>query len=302
MSDTRALVLELLSETLSEWREIVARDPLGRFDARAMTKPWVAGLKSAGVADAHQPKLGSRDGWAVLPFVIEFSCPFWHRTIDRQRIGLVRLIVEDDGWVTMAPGELDPKTEAAPRNSPFCWECQPDALSEWLVTCPRCRSGDVSEDHHAGHGLDSIESTAPFSFVLFEFDRAMHVAEAAWVVAHTEQAVDEWLGGFWAETDLALAGIEFEPDENGDIPREVARRWVLDQVADYLPKPRATKAVTSGSPKPSWTDAEVVAFLEHAGLAADATIREAWAVVGPMPQPRPPKARIEDVQPKRKIA
>lgn len=301
MSDARTLVLELLTETLDEWRQIVARDPLGRFDARGMTKPWVAGLKSAGL-DARQAKEGRAGNWAALPFVIEFSCPFGHRTIDRQRIGLVRLIVEDDGWVSMARGDAGPENEPPPRTSPFCWQCQPDALAEWLLTCPRCVAGEDGDEHREGHSLWETGSSAPFTFVLYEFDRAMHFAEATWVLDHKDQAVDDFLSGF-PELDLSLAGIEFEPDEDGNVPRDVAQRWVLDQVAEWVPKPSSSrKAVTSGAPRPAWTDAEVVAFLEKAGVPADATVRAAWAIVGPMPQPRPSKSRVEEVQPLRRAS
>lgn len=309
MSDSLVPVTELLRETLDEWREIVARDPLGRFDARAMVKPWLAGLKSAGVKDAHQAKLGSRDSWAVLPFVIELPCPFGHRTIDRQRIGLVRLIVEDDGWVTLTRGEVLPIGEQAAHNSPFCWQCTADGLAGWLLTCSRCVAGEDSDEHHAGHTLWEVASAAPFTFVLFEFDRAMHVAEAAWIIAHLEDELDRELDDpTGAPLRMLLEGdfdgLVFDVDEYGMPTREALRAYLLDELAEYLPKPGSSqKAVTAGgASKPLWTDAEVIEFLEKVGVPADATVRAAWAIVGPMPQPRPSKTRVEEVQPKRKTA
>lgn len=283
--------LEAVESAVLAWayRLGLLRRPL---TAIMLTDAWIAGLREAGFK-AERPKVWGRGKYpTTLPLVIEFPCPYMHRTPDRRDFAKVRLIVEDDGWVS-----LDPESP--------CEQCTAQVLERWLLTCPRCEAGEDS-DFHPGpdwHGLDHQRwqtpgpderlvfnpdgpifdgSTSPLSFVLWQFRMLCRIADAKWWVEHTDEAI--------AEAEERWPTWLVEPHRAARIAKVLAdSRGVLARAP--APPPRSSPA----APKETWTDEKVLAWLEQHEIPRTLTSRGAWERAKAIPG-RPPKNAIESAR------
>ena len=276
---------EELSSALREWGRSL--DLLGdRLRPHAIADAWIAGLVSAGIAAGHA-KVWNGKYPRALPFVVEFPCPFDHRTEDQYDYARVRLIIHDDGGPS-----LDPESP--------CKVCTSVVLERWLLTCTRCEAGEVSGRHEPEHdplwqGVIRIEGqreiegdTSPVAFVVREFMRMAMIATARRWIEHTDEA-------------LAAEG--------GDRPlisssgRTTYLSWRLAWAREALGArskasgAAATELSTKNDPK--MTAEDVVKWLD--GLTdsdgavlvpSGATVRRAWDLVKEVPG-RPSKNSLE---------
>ncbi|WP_353828215.1 hypothetical protein [Agromyces sp. SYSU T0242] len=238
---------------------------------------WIAGLREAGVKAENARAWSRGSKWATkLPLVIEFPCPYMHRTPDRRDFRRVRLIVEDDGWVSVDP------------DSP-CEKCNDQVLARWLLTCPRCEYGEEGDFHRAGHDMGQkrgrtrsgpgiVGSTSPVSFVLWQFGLLAAMADARWWVERTDEAIAE-LDGIWPDW-LPEHREEFVTQRLARARRLLAR----------TPPPTARSAPTA--PAESWTERRTLAWLEQNDIDATLTARAAWARANAI-DGHPPKRAVE---------
>lgn len=247
---------ELVGFALHGWGEQLVRlaEPL---TVPMVVKAWIAGLRGAGI-DATQGKEWHGGGRvSTLPFVIEFSCPYGHRTPDRRRLARVQLIVEDDGWVSLDP--------ASP-----CEKCSREVLERWLLTCPRRLAGE-----------DVEESSAPLAFVLAEFRRLELRALAHWWVERTDEA-EAAEGGPRLVHVLGVDGpIQY---------REWRLRWargVLDTVTVEAP----TKARERQG---DWPVERTRAWMTERGIATTLGVHKAFALAKEHAD-NPPRSAIAKV-------
>jgi hypothetical protein len=267
-----------------------------RLTARSVVDVWLAGLRAAGV-DAHRAKeWAGRKYPTELPYVIELPCPYDHRTEDRRSTASVRLIVEDDGWVSFDPDSS-------------CPTCNVDFLEAWLLLCPRCYDGDESPEHvrHGSNPLIQylnasirpgeppglIGSVAPIAFVLTEFERIRAVVEATWWMEHTEEA----------SADYARV-MELEAPPSQEFIEQQRRRAQHVLAADQSrAKTTRTKTTASSHPatdasrddassKPEWTPDSTVAWMKGQGFQQGLTVVAAWNLASAV-DGHPPKRAIE---------
>ncbi|MGN6204113.1 hypothetical protein [Humibacter sp.] len=266
----------------------------------ALVDVWIRGLHAAGVNANHAKEWGRSKWPSELPFVIEFPCPYGHRSTDKRRLATVRLLIEDNGWPV-----LDKESE--------CGWCGADVLEEWLMLCPRCVAGDQSPEHlSAGHldmegdtewdelgiepedddyrslwlqstGDSVLGSTAPLAFVLTEMNRRAMVAEATWWVAHSEEAKAEYVATHgsdkeWLARDHVLWG---------------QRVLAIESATRKKPSAASRPATeTSREKKPEWTPASAVGWMKDQGIQPGLTVVEAWNLAKQV-EPHPPKRAVE---------
>ena len=285
---------QLIALPLYRWSLYLRRGG-EQLTASMLVDAWVAGLRSGGVK-AGQAKVWTRGAKfsypTVLPFVIEFECPYGHRTEDRRRLGTVRLIVEDDGWVT-----LDVEST--------CASCDAAAVESWLLTCPRCEAGIEDVWHHRTHGLELIfarvrdsatpgyfGSTAPLSFVLDQFEKMGQLAEARWWSEHTDEAVAQYYR------------------DSGQTPSEVVSSYLAEKLAHsrkiIARAMRQSAKVVGKSPKPAWTKETAAEWLDQRKTETGAMLvlenagqRDMWRAIDSI-EGRPPKNIAEQAQTLRK--
>lgn len=234
-----------------------------------LTDAWVAGLVAARVGAEHVTVKewgpGKFPRHRKLPFVLQFPCPFGHRTEDKYDIATARLIVEDSGWWS-----LDPESP--------CPRCTASALRDWLLTCPRCEAGEDSDRHDPEHwaldvfDLDGDHDASPVAWVLREFGRLARVATARYWLDHPEEAAGN------------LPGVS-EADRQRFIANQLARARVT---LGAVPRKGASIAASKLS------EGDVDAWLTDHGVPDDATVRSAWALVKDI-EGRPAKNVIERI-------
>lgn len=270
-----------------------------RLTPPMLTDCWIDGLKAAGVR-ARNAKVWRGKYQVDLPLVIEFPCPFWHRTEDRRDIARVLLLIEDDGWVTLDA------------DSP-CPMCDPDVLERWLLTCPRCEADEDTPEHDPAHDsfaqqrnvtvvwcggesdaaddcgdlgpFEVVDDVSPYAFVLYEFQRRKAEAWATWFLNCPD-----------ARTLLLSEGVpEASVGHIIEVWTERARA-ILGQVTSAI---AAIEAI-------AWTDESAAAWLDAQRnpdgsvlVPETATVRQAWALAGPLIG-RPSKNQIETAQTLRK--
>jgi hypothetical protein len=279
---------EVLASPISDWARHLRLIGETLTD-QMIVSVWIAGLRATGIK-AEKVKVWERgrNYPTVMPFVIEFPCPFEHRTADRRGLATVRLLIEDDGWASVDP------------DSP-CEHCSIGVLEAWLLTCPRCEAGEESARHEVDHDLHQYESlvdgqrelfdsTAPLAFVLAEFRRLQVVAWARWWVEHTTEAVDA-LRQFREPWDYRLPSQSVGAAARGHL---AAARRILDRVG-VTPVASQEWTVEGAA---DWLDRQV----SGGGtvlVPVKASQRAAWAAVEALPN-RPPKNTIEAAQSLRK--
>ena len=250
---------------------------LGPIASPMLTEVWIAGFRSAGLDAKHGTAWsGGAKGYPKpLAFVIEFACPFGHRSRDERDTARVRVIVLDGGWIKRDP------------DSP-CPECTAEVLERWLLACPRCAVGDDSGEHFENDGGEEYHiDFSPLSHVTGEFIRLHQIAEARWWVEHTEEAVAE------AEANEA----EFQA-RYPDVPRlpSLFRQqieWRLAgarQALEQVVLDRPSRAVQAND---DWSPPVLRKWLADRGVDPSQGVQAIWAQVRGMKGSRPPRAAVE---------
>ncbi|WP_062465587.1 hypothetical protein [Demequina maris] len=272
-SDTLARLRPEVREGLNEWIGIylLAVSRVRQPSIRLIVAAWLAGLRAAGInADlAKQWSRGSKYP-KTLPLVIEFECPFEHRTEDRHDFAKVWLLIEDDGW---------------PRHDPAspCPTCTDEDLERWLLNCPACDAGEDSGTHLPNHeAIFSESDCSPVGWVMYELETLADQAHAEWWGHHPHEA-----------------RAQFLLDHEGErLVEERADRMM----AIYRERVTTTVVVDLSKAKPKWTPDDAADWLD--GLRGDdgeplvplgATARQTWALVQDLAG-RPPKNTVEAAQ------
>jgi len=254
---------EEFADALSEWAYALhlLHEPLR---AVTLANAWIAGLVAGGIKAANGTVWGAGKYSRKLPFVIEFPCPFDHRTPDEYDYARVRLVIRDNGWWSLDP--------ASP-----CQKCNADAIAAWLLACPLCEAGEDSERHYPDHSpLDVFGGydidgdyddsrgfdASPVSWVVREFERLRVVAAARWWIGHTEEAAARLPR--WSES--------------------VRQRYVSGRLAwargVLASTPKARKAAVSS--KPMMTPEAGVVWLDEQKIPAGGE-KATWARVKDLP-------------------
>lgn len=294
---------EALTDVIERWDALQRRED-NWLTAEMLTKAWIAGLRAAGVmADSGKVFVRGSKYPLKSPFMVEFPCPFGHRTEDKRFFATVQFLVDDDGWVSLDDDSKCPK-------------CTIHSLERWLLTCPRCEAGDASADHtHCDErynddpvaanwvlaGGTMFGSSAPIAYVLDEFRRIHRVAEASWWVHHTADAFQWW-------TELARR-LDFQGDyANPSIHLHLAKETLAREAErtgrSVLISGSASRAAqdAAGQPRSGWTDESAAAWLDaltEPQVDAVLTVRALWELIKDVPG-RPPKNRAEAAQALRK--
>lgn len=284
---------DLIVPSITQWG-YYAQKADAQLTVLQVVKAWVAGLREAGVkaANAREWSRGSKAYPIELPFVIEFDCPYGHRTEDRRRRATVRVIVEDNGWIT-----FDEQST--------CEQCDLSTIEWWLLSCPRCERGDRgvwhrTADHELSHKRGRLSngetgvvgSTSPLSFVVGEFERLGRIAEARWWIGHTEAAAQALRADDgWAYTEEGL--------EERIATKIVNSTRLLASIS-------AAPSSAASAPREGWTDESAAQWLDNQKgpngqlvVAGSASQREAWRLAETIAG-HPPKNVIERAQTLRK--
>jgi hypothetical protein len=275
---------EQFSDAIWYLSQAMARLDEPLTDAK-LTEIWRLGLRRAGIRAERAKGAWNGKYRPELPFVLEFPCPFEHRTPDRYDVASVRIIIEHVAWWSLDP--------ASP-----CTECGAHAIARWLPTCPRCVAGEDSARHYPDHDAFDVTGTyeipynhdrdfeyddtggfdaSPVSWVAREFLRMTLIARARWWVEHTEEALDAHRAAGMSES-----------------VRQAVRRRQLEWARDVLAtQPKARGASSSGAApkeKQTMTTGEAVAWLDaltdSAGVplvAATHGEKATWAAVKTLP-------------------
>jgi len=255
---------EEFSEALTEWARAQRRlrEPLR---PHMLTDAWIAGLVAGTRLKVEHGKAWAGKYSRPLPFVIEMPCPFDHRTEDHRDYAKVRLIMEDDGWVTLDP------------DSP-CPKCTEGVLERWALTCPRCEAGEDHEMHYPDHGpldvlalYDGISAdydrnadgfdASPVAHVMREFVRLGRVAAARWWLEHTEEAARSIPRGVTDRQAFVSERLEWA-------------RGVIDSIPKKTRKAVSSKPVMTAESGADWLDAQ--------GIPSGGE-KATWALVKDMP-------------------
>jgi hypothetical protein len=281
---------EDLGATIYGWQDSLGRIGLA-VTALLLADVWQEGLKAAGT-NAHRAKAWSAGKTypSELPFVIEFQCPHGHRTDDRRRIASVRVLVEDDGWVSVDLYNDDTAEGKSKRQAlAQCTHCGPSVVTKWLVTCPGCANGDEHYEHPS-------ELKSPLAYVVSAMIARASMAEARWWLDNPEEARAEYAlavrrNSGWFE------GSDEERERHVERMVEAKETWALRRLEiDLTPVPA----------RALWTDESAAEWLDQqtdrdGGVLVPNTAsqRQAWTAVEKIPG-RPPKNRVEAAQTLRK--
>lgn len=263
------------------------RDNLGRarepFTPPMLAKVALAGLRAAGVkADLARSWAPGRKYPTTLPMVIEFACPFWHRTPNNADFEKVRLVVMDNGWFSVFEES--------------CPSCQESMIRDWLLSCRICRTGERPPwrgPHRPDHPALAIDDASPLRYLRDAYKHAADMVDACW----WRDLPDEWRN-HWRKVL-----------RDGDDAMTVEEIEGLVQAFEGLARHRLKAAPSVDPPaitpsrKAEWTTAEQAAawldVLTEPAVPPGAGQQSAWEAVRRL-QHHPPQALVHGGQALRK--